>query len=163
MKKNISEIEVRRLSIVSLKPFEEVVHKIRSLIGHPDMTTFHDSVTSAKTPEELEKLVRKSTVNDAMEFIQFDPGEILRKEGKDSKIIRLLVGNPLIMKEMAKETPDAAAYAPVTILIDEREDGVHLSYDLMESLLEPYGSKDASMLARDLDGKIETLLNSAAE
>ena len=163
MKKNISEIEVRRLSIVALKPFEEVVHKIRSLIGHPDMTTFHDSVTSAKTVEELEKLVKKSTVNDAMEFMQFDPGEILRKEGKDSKIIRLLVGNPLIMKEMARATPDAAAYAPVTILIDEREDGVHLSYDLMESLLEPYGSKDASNVARDLDGKIETLLKIATE
>jgi uncharacterized protein (DUF302 family) len=163
MKENISEIKVRRLSIVSQKPFEEVVHKIRSLIGHPDMTTFHDSVTSAKTMEELEKLVKKSTVNDAMEFMQFDPGEILRKEGKSSKIIRLLVGNPLIMKEMAKATPDAAAYAPVTILIDERLDGVHLSYDLMEDMLEPYGSKAASIVARDLDGKIETLLKTAVE
>ena len=33
-------------------------------------------------------------------------------------------GNPIIMKEMARIVPDAAAYAPVTILVDERADGV---------------------------------------
>lgn len=30
------------------------------------------------------------------------------------------------MKEMVKTVPDAASYAPVTILVDERADGVHL-------------------------------------
>ena len=34
-----------------------------------------------------------------------------------------------------KNVPDAAAYAPVTILVDERADGVHISYDRMASLL----------------------------
>jgi len=45
-----------------------------------------------------------------------------RKEsGRDSpKIVRLLVGHPLIMKEMARHTPEAGSYAPVTILVDER-------------------------------------------
>jgi hypothetical protein len=43
----------------------------------------------------------------------------------------LFVGNPLVMKEMAKHVPDAGSYAPVTVLVDEREDGVHLSYDKM--------------------------------
>jgi len=50
------------------------------------------------------------------------------------------------------------AYAPVTILINERTDGVHLSYDLMESLLASYGSKAALEVARELDEKIERLL-----
>ena len=45
------------------------------------------------------------------------------------------------MKEMAKTVPDAAAYAPITILVDERADGVHLSYDSMASLLAPYGNE----------------------
>jgi hypothetical protein len=39
--------------------------------------------------------------------------------------------------------PDAGSYAPVTILIDERPDGVHLSYDRMGSLLAPYGNAEA--------------------
>jgi hypothetical protein len=62
------------------------------------------------------------------------------------------------MKEMAKVVPDAASYAPVTILVDERADGVHLSYDFMASLLAPYGHDAALQVARDLDAKIEDLL-----
>jgi hypothetical protein len=66
------------------------------------------------------------------------------------------------MKEMAKAVPDAAAYAPVTILVDERASGVHLSYDSMASLLAPYGSPSALAVAADLDAKVERLLEAAA-
>ena len=66
------------------------------------------------------------------------------------------------MKEMARTVPDAAAYAPVTILVDERPDGVHLSYDSMASLLAPYGSPAALAVAGDLDAKVESLLEAAA-
>ena len=47
--------------------------------------------------------------------MKFDLGAVLRKEsGSDTpRIVRLLLGNPLIMKEMAKHTPDAGSYAPV--------------------------------------------------
>jgi hypothetical protein len=82
--------------------------------------------------------------------------------GQGPKILRLVVGNPLIMKEMAKTVPDAAAYAPITILVDERADGVHLSYDSMASFLAPYGSQAALAVARDLDAKVEGLLETVA-
>src|ERR1700691_3760249 len=75
----------------------------------------------------------------------------------------LAVGrNPLVMKEMAKHVPDAGSYAPVTILVDEREDGVHLSYDRMVSFLAPYENREALAIAHDLDHKIEKLINDAA-
>jgi hypothetical protein len=48
------------------------------------------------------------------------------------------------------------------MLIDERADGVHLSYDRMASYLAPYGSTEALKVAQDLDTKIETLLTAAA-
>ncbi|MGB7576093.1 MAG: DUF302 domain-containing protein, partial [Thermodesulfobacteriota bacterium] len=99
-----------------------------------------------------------------MMFMKLDLGEILRKEtGLDTpKIVRFLIGNPLIMKEMAKHVPDAGSYAPVTVLVDERPDGVHLSYDKMASLLAPYRNPDALAVARDLDSKIENLLRESA-
>jgi len=77
-------------------------------------------------------------------------------------MIRFVIGNPLIMKEMAKRVPDAGAYAPVTILIAERPDGVHLSYDRMTSFLAPYNNAAALNVARELDAKVEALLASAA-
>ncbi len=99
-----------------------------------------------------------------MMFMELDHGTILRKETEldTPKIVRFLIGNPLIMKEMAKHVPDAGSYAPVTILIDERPDGVHLTYDKMASLLAPYGNPNALAVARDLDSKIENLLRESA-
>jgi uncharacterized protein (DUF302 family) len=99
-----------------------------------------------------------------MLFLEFDHGAVLRKEmGLDKpKIVRLVIGNPLVMKEMAKHIPDAGSYAPVTVLVDERSDGVHLSYDRMTSFLAPYGNSDALKVAQDLDLKVETLLSEAA-
>jgi uncharacterized protein (DUF302 family) len=55
-------------------------------------------------------------------------------------IVRLVIGNPLIMKQMAEHSPDAGSHRPVTILIEEQADGVQLSYDTMASALAPYGS-----------------------
>jgi hypothetical protein len=69
---------------------------------------------------------------------------------------------PLIMMEMAKHVPDAGSYAPVTVLVDERADGVHLSYDRMASFLAPYGNAAALEVARELDRKVETILQQAA-
>jgi len=159
------EVRVRRFSIVSSRPFEDVVRRLTATIGRPDMTAFHATVSSAKTLADLEKVVGESIgPSGLMEFARFDSGEILRKErgGQGPQMLRLVVGNPLIMKQMAKAVPDAASYAPVTILIDERADGVHLSYDSMASLIAPYGSEPALVVARDLDAKVETLLESAA-
>jgi uncharacterized protein (DUF302 family) len=96
--------------------------------------------------------------------MEMDSGAVLRKEtGMGTpKIIRFLIGNPLIMKEMAKHVPDAASYAPVTILVDERPDGVHLSYDRMVSFLTPYGNAEALKVAKALDARVEALLASTA-
>ena len=99
-----------------------------------------------------------------MLFMQLDHGAVVRKEtGRDTpRIIRFIIGNPLIMVEMAKHVPDAGSYAPVTVLVDERPDGVHLSYDRMASFLATYGNADALRVAEYLDNKVETLLREAA-
>jgi len=99
-----------------------------------------------------------------MLFVEFDHGAIVRKEtGRDTpRMIRFVIGNLLIMKEMVKHVPDAGSYAPVTVLVDERADGVHLSYDRMGSLLATYENPDALEVARNLDIKVEDVLRQAA-
>ena len=159
------KVQLRRFSVVSSRPFEEIVSRVTATIGHPDMNAFHSAVAAARTVADLEEVVQGAIGSShLMEFARFDAGEVLRKErgGQGPKILRFVVGNPLIMMKMARTAPDAAAYAPVTILVDERADGVHLSYDSMASLLTPYGSQTALVVARDLDAKIESLLNTAA-
>jgi uncharacterized protein (DUF302 family) len=162
----IREIQIQRFSVVSTRSFDQVVARINEKIGHPDMAAFGKSISSAQNEAELERVVESATgPAGLMEFARYDLGQIIRKEtgAAEPRILRLVVGNPLIMKQMVKVVPDAGSYAPVTILIDERPNGVHLSYDRMASYLAPYGNVEALRVARDLDAKVEVLLTAAAK
>ena len=164
-KSAIRKVQMERLSIVTSRPFDEVIARIKMSIANPNLAEFLPSTRQAQSVGELESTVHEALgTAGLMLFYEFDHGDIVRKgTGRNTpRIIRLLIGNPLIMKEMSKHVPDASAYAPVTVLIDERDDGVHLSYDRMASLLAPYGSPEPLQVAGDLDRKVEKLLEHAA-
>jgi uncharacterized protein (DUF302 family) len=160
----ITEGTVQRFSVTSRRPFADVVSALDADIGHPSPAVLRQ-IGDVPTYAEVERITRSVVgPTDLMEFLRLDIGEVLRKANGQSapKSLRLIVGNPLIMKQMVEHVPDAASYAPVTILVDERADGVHLSYDTMADFLAPYGNADALRVARDLDTKVETLLRKAA-
>ena len=161
----INQIAVERWSLVSPKPFAEVVAALDAALGHPDMRDFGMNVMKADSWQELEHVVRAAIgPSGFMEFARFNLGQIIQKEQGPAapKILRIVFGNPLIMKQMAEHVHDAASYAPVTVVIDEREDGVHLSYDRMASYLASYGNLAALEVARELDLKVEHLLTRIA-
>jgi len=159
------KLEIERYSLVSSKAFDEVVAALNASVGHPDMAEFWKLTRRTRSVGALERTINKVLgPTGLMLFVTFDHGAIVRKgTGRDTpKMIRFVIGNPLIMKEMAKHVPDAGSYAPVTVLVDERADGVHLSYDRMASLLAPYENLDALKIAENLDAKVENLLQQAA-
>jgi uncharacterized protein (DUF302 family) len=161
----MSKIEVERFTLSSSKPFDQVVAALNSAVGHPDIAEFWKSTHRAQSVAELQSTIEKVLGRTGpMLFAEFDHGAIVRKgTGLDTlRMIRFVIGNPLIMKEMAKRVPDAGSDAPVTILIDEQPDGVHLSYDRMASLLAPYQNAAAHEVAGELDAMVEALLTSAA-
>src|ERR1700728_1601106 len=160
----IQTIEVQRFSLTTSRSFEAVVASLKAGVGRLDLAAFASASQSPGTFAELEEVINRDMgKTHLMLFLEFDHGAVLRKEsGLDKpKIVRLVIGNPLVMKEMAKHAPDAGSYAPVTVLVDERPDGVHLSYDKMASLLSPYGNTEALKVARELDLKVEKLIGDA--
>jgi uncharacterized protein (DUF302 family) len=163
---SIEEVHVQRVSVITTQPFDTVVARIDAEIGHPDMAAFRKSLSAAQNEAEMEEVVNRVTQpNGIMEFTRFDHGEVLQKENGTTKprILRIVAGNPLIMKEMLKHVVDAGSYAPVTILVEERPDSVRISYDKMASYLAPYGNSDALEVARELDAKVERILTTAAK
>src|SRR5262245_42480249 len=97
--------EVERTTVISEQPFDSVAAKLAAAIGHPDMSAFSRDVASARTSGDLERIVHAATgPSGFMEMARFDVGDILRKElgERAPKILRLVIGNPLIMKEMVK-------------------------------------------------------------
>lgn len=162
---SVSQFLVERFSVVASRPFAEVLGELEAVVGHPDMREFAARVGAAANWRELEEVIHGFLgPSGFMEFTRFNLGQILSKEQGASapKIVRLVIGNPLVMKRMAEHVHDAASYAPVTILLDERADGVHISYDRMASYLSPYGNPAALHVAQELDAKVEALLKTVA-
>lgn len=161
----IKELHVQRFSVTSAKPFDAVLATIDAAVGHPNMAEFQRQIASAVNFSDVERVVKSAIgPSNFMEFTRYNLGQVMSKERGEKKPrnVRLVLGNPLIMKKMAEHVPDAGSYAPVTILIDERPDGVHLSYDRMASYLASYESASASAVAKELDAEVESLLTSAA-
>lgn len=158
------KITVDRVTLVSKRSFEEVLGLLDQGIGRPNFGELSCRMNEAATFAEYASVIRGAVGSaDLMEFMRLDLGMASRKDPAVAayKIVRSIAGNPLIMKQMVEHVPDAGSYAPVTILVYEREDGVHVSYDTMASYLDSYGNEKALQVARDLDAKVIKLLTEA--
>lgn len=162
-------ITVERRVLISSRRFEDIIATIDAAIGRPDMRAFWREIAATSTYIEMEAVVLRAIGSSGfMEFTRFDHGQFLKKarsltaSAATPRIVRIVLGNPLIMMAMAKHVHDAGSYAPVTLLIDERDDAVHLSYDTMGSFLGGYGNPDALKVAGELDAKVEALMTAAA-
>ena len=158
------QVSVERFSVISKKSFGEVTKALEGSIGHPDMRTFESDIMTAKSFADVENFIAGVTGKSGlMQFMRFNLGGVVQKECvKASQSFRYLIGNPLVMKRMVENVPDAGSYAPVTVLVDERPEGVTLSYDRMSSFLASYQNEQALTVARELDAKIEAILTKAA-
>ena len=160
-----TQITVTRFNVTSSKTFEAVVSDLHTAVRQPYLAALRQAMDVTPTYTDFEALIGAVVGSSGfMEFIRFDQGDVLRKKNGESapQSIRLILGNPVIMAQMLELVSDSGSYSPVTILIDERPDGVHVSYDEMSGLLTPYKNANASLIARDLDAKIESLITSAA-
>jgi hypothetical protein len=106
----IRKVEMERLTVISTRPFDDVVAATRSSVGNPDMAAFGKAVKDAESSAGLDATVRPDLgPTGLMPFVEFDHGMVVRKgtEHRAAKIVRPLIGKPLIIKEMAKHVPDA--------------------------------------------------------
>jgi hypothetical protein len=94
----VRKVEIERLSVISSKPFEEILASLEAAIGHPDMVEFMKATHASRTFAEFESVVHQHLgTTGLMMFMKFDQGAVLRKEtGLDTpKIVRYVIGNPL--------------------------------------------------------------------
>src|SRR6201984_1145668 len=107
------QVNVKRCSIISRKPFDAVLAAVEEAIGRPNMVEFTAKVAAAKTFEEMQNVINESVSEiGLMEFMRLDHGAILAKAGVDGdpKCVRVIMGNPLIMQSMARLVPEAGSY-----------------------------------------------------
>jgi uncharacterized protein (DUF302 family) len=161
-----STVEIRRVTVTSELPFDEVVAAVYAGLGR--VADFGEVVRrwgGARDRDSFDAMtVPLVGSSGLLEFISFDHGGVLaiRDPGRSRRMLRIIAGNPVTMSKMAATVPDAGSYAPVTILIVDRPGGVTLSYDRVASAIAPYAGDEASAVAEGLDDAVLTLLRNAA-
>ena len=71
------EVPVQRVSVISSKPFDEVIRELTATIGRPDMKAFRSALAAAATVADLEEVVKEAIgSSELMEFARFDAGEV---------------------------------------------------------------------------------------
>lgn len=144
--------------------FDEVLASLYAGIGAPGQGVL-TQILAEPDFEKFERLVQEvAGPSDLIEFAKLDLGDPLVKgpHSNGYRIVRIVAGNPLIMRKMIETVPHAGSYAPITILIYENGPYVMIAYDTMESCIQVYGSEAALKIARDLDKKVISLLQAAA-
>jgi uncharacterized protein (DUF302 family) len=154
------EIPLKRYVFDSTKPFDEVLRGLYAGIGTPDMETLN-AIRQEADFESYQRMVQAAVgPAELMQFLRLDLGNYLAKHAgaKVQRVVRIIAGNPLIMRRMVSEVPHAGSYAPITLLVYETEGKVFVAYDSMESALQAYGNEAALGVARELDGKVVKLV-----
>ena len=158
-------IAVQRVTVHSERSFDEVTAGVYAGLGRPDLADLLGRAYAATDRDAFDALFAASAGSSGlMEFLSLDLGSAitLRFPDRGIRMLRIIAGNAVTMSGMAATVADAGSYAPVTILIAERDGGVTLSYDRVASDIAPYGDATASARAEDLDAAVLDLLHTAA-
>ena len=69
----IRDVLVRRFSVISSRPFADVVGRLTATIGRPDLTAFRAALATAATVDDPEDVVHAAIgSSELMEFVRFD-------------------------------------------------------------------------------------------
>ena len=159
-------VAVRRVTVTSTRPFDDVVAAVYGGLGRvPDFGAAVRDWYKARDRDEFDALVEPLAGSSGLlEFLSLDFGKVLdiRDPDRSGRLLRIIAGNPVTMSKMTATVRDAGSYAPVTILVAERPEGVTVSYDRVASQIAPYAGSEASAIAEALDEAVVTLLRNAA-
>ncbi len=160
---SIQPFEAKRVRIESTRSFEEVRLNLRSLVGTtaiPQGSTQEQG--SVPTREQFEHAIGSQVgESDFTLFFALDYGQWLPLFGIQRKVMRWVLGNPLIAITMIRHDITASLFAPVELLLMENElgGGSTVIYDLPSSLMVIEPNPALLTAARALDGKLEALVS----
>ncbi|MGH3560425.1 MAG: DUF302 domain-containing protein [Mycobacterium sp.] len=147
-----------RVQFDSNKSYDELVGALFADVGEQPIPI--DDLVAAlgswdSLQEEVESRVGPSGF---MLFAFFDHGGWIKQAGIDRKVLRAIIGNPLIAITMLRHDVTAGLFAPVELLLVE-QDNVHsrLIYVKPSSLMVVEANPPLLAAAQQLDSKLYAL------
>lgn len=147
-----------RLRYASTKSFDALVDAVLADVGrdpvpiddigklYPDWESYEHEVQSHVGPHGF------------MLFGSLNHGGWIAKTGIHRKVLRLIIGNPLIAITMIRHDVTAGLFAPVELLVTEEENGTSaLTYVVPSSLMVVEPDPPLLSAAQALDAKLAAL------
>ncbi|MGP0077761.1 DUF302 domain-containing protein [Mycobacterium sp.] len=147
-----------RVRYDSAKSYDELLAALLADIGQKpvpisDIATATDSWQSYR--DKADSHVGPSGF---MLFALLDHGAWITKAGIDRKVMRVILGNPLIAITMLRHDVTAGLFAPVELLlVDEGEGRSSLTYVKPSSLMVVEPNRELLSAAEELDAKLAAL------
>jgi uncharacterized protein (DUF302 family) len=147
-----------RVRYDSAKSYDELLAALLSDIGEKPVS-LDDLVTSSSDWESYRQEVEPHVgPSGFMLFSVIDHGAWITKTGIDRKVLRVILGNPLIAITMLRHDVSAGLFAPVEmLLVDEGEGRSSLTYVKPSSLMVVEPNPELLSAAGELDAKLAAL------
>lgn len=146
-----------RIRYDSTKSYAELVAALLADIGEQPVP-IGDIAKSFDSWESYEQEVQSHVgPSGFMLFGRFDHGPWIAKAGIDRKVLRVILGNPLIAITMLRHDVTAGLFAPIEVLILDEVDGSSLTYVKPSSLMVVQPNPELLSAAEELDAKLAAL------
>lgn len=147
-----------RVRYDSAKGYDELVAVLLADIGERPVS-LDELATSSNSWESYQQQVQPHVgPSGFMLFKLFDHGAWITKAGIERKVLRVILGNPLIAITMLRHDVTAGLFAPVEmLLVDEGDGQSSLTYVKPSSLMVVEHNPELLSAAKELDTKLAAL------
>jgi uncharacterized protein (DUF302 family) len=146
-----------RVRYDSTRTFDQLVTALLADIGEKPVSL--DILAAAGSWESYRRQVEPHVgPSGFMLFKLIDHGAWIQQAGIDRKVLRVILGNPLIAITMLRHDVTAGLFAPVEVLlVDEGDDGSSLTYVKPSTLMVVEENPELLSAATQLDTKLAEL------
>ncbi|HUE34269.1 MAG TPA: DUF302 domain-containing protein [Mycobacterium sp.] len=147
-----------RVRYDSVKSYDELVAALLADIGEKPVSINDFATTTESWQSYQERVEAHVGPSGFMLFSLIDHGAWITKTGIDRKVLRVILGNPLIAITMLRHDATAGLFAPVELLLaDEGEGRSRLTYVKPSSLMVVEPNAELQSAAKELDAKLAAL------
>ncbi|WP_431232454.1 DUF302 domain-containing protein [Mycolicibacterium psychrotolerans] len=146
-----------RLRYDSAKSYDDLVAALLADIGERPVPIGDIGAAGGDWHSYQERVEKYVGPSGFMLFALLDHGAWITKAGIERKVLRVILGNPLIAITMIRHDVTAGLFAPVELLLLDEASGSSLTYVKPSSLMVVEPNPELLRAAEDLDAKLAAL------
>jgi uncharacterized protein (DUF302 family) len=154
-------VQITHVTVEVDAPYDRFTGALENILGRHTNDVEQDMRSNPRRAEERIKAMEGE--QGLMIFAILDHGAALNIVGMQAKAKQYLIGNPLTAIQMTRHDLRAALYAPLRVLVYEKDGKTVVEYDQPSSLFGQFDNPEVTPVGVSLDTKLERVIARAAE